>query len=230
MTPTQMELNELSLWEAPEGTVPPTFGVEPDGLWRPPFDWPVKVELESEREIDGPFEVRSELYSQLDWQYEPPFYVPGPFHYTLKVMVERTIYVKPIKGATFQEKLDYDMAMWRSRGYHLDTRNAVTFEEDTESDERWRDAVEQFSRWLKQGRQGGAVAFVGRYTAELNGSYQFYVPKAIAVDANTVMAEGDKMLTTCLSIVFKCLAGADGESLVISMPAEQAGKPIGPFT
>ena len=42
--------------------------------------------------------------------------------------------MKPIKGATFQEKLDYDMAMWRSRGYHLDTRNAVTFEEDTDYD------------------------------------------------------------------------------------------------
>ena len=29
MTETNMELNELSLWEAPEGTAPPAFGVEP---------------------------------------------------------------------------------------------------------------------------------------------------------------------------------------------------------
>ena len=226
MTPTQMELNELSLWEAPEGTVPPTFGVEPDGLWRPPFDWPVEVELESEREIDGPFEVRSELYSQLDWQYEPPFYVPGPF----PLHAQGNGGADHLREAHQRRHIPGKVGlrpMWRSRGYHL----AVTFEEDTESDERWRDAVEQFSRWLKQGRQGGTVAFVGRYTAELNGSYQFYVPKAIAVDANTVMnSEGDKMLTTCLSIVFECLAGADGESVVISMPAEQAGKPIGPFT
>ena len=162
----------------------------------------------------------SDLYGPLDWRCEPPFYVPGPFHYALKVSVARTIYVKPRKDAPLQEKLDYDMALWRSRGYYLDTPNAVTFEEDTESDERWRDAVEQFRRWLKQGHKGVRVAFVGRFSAELKYSYQFYVPKAIAVDANSVMTPGDKMLTTRLSTSFRCLAESDGEAVVISMPVE----------